>query len=491
MLTMMTPHLRTACRIFGASFLLLIALSSGHVYTMDDHTNFHVAYSFLTRGTADVTEAAEDRHLNVVRDGAGRAWSYYGVGGPLLFLPGIVVGRLAGTLAGREVYLAQAGMALTNSFLTAFTAALIYFILMDAGRTSRRSILATGLYLFGTPALVWARQSQNSVAVGALFLLAVALLRRPGIAWTVLAAAALGLAVNVRYDAVIGAVIILLLGLADGRPKIRDLPIVAATLVPFASVLLLYNFVRFGSPWTLGYPDSHAGDPFGTPILEGLYGLVLSPGVGLLAYSPVVVFAFASGMPADIEGRRIFKVALTVTIAYLALYAKYRAWHGGLGWGPRYLACFLPLIATGWAWMPESWLHGGRRRILLGLFAISFFIQLVGISASVDSYHDLLVEKGIDPLKATSDPLLSPILGNLDVVRQFRFDQSVPLPDEGILPAGGHASTQNLRFTPDFWPFYAVKVGVPVIPTALLWTVLMAAAFRFWGPMIAEFQRSD
>jgi hypothetical protein len=48
-------------------------------------------------------------------------------------------------------------------------------------------------------------------------------------------------------------------------------------------VMAFYNQVRFGNPFETGYGEEAGA--FTTPLLLGLYGLLLSPGKGLFEYA--------------------------------------------------------------------------------------------------------------------------------------------------------------------------------------------------------------
>ncbi len=471
-----------ALRLFLALLLLYAALSGGHLYSMDDHTNFHVADSILARGSIDLEEASRARHLNTTTGADGRPYSYYGIGGPLVFLPFVALGRAAGALAGSSHYLSQASMSLASAVLTAATSALVFLILRRRGRSSRRALAAAALYALATPALVWSKYSANSVIVGFLFVGALyAFLHDSNRGWMV-AGLCLGLAVNVRYDAAIGAALLPLLAMTRGdgarADRARRFASLGVALLPFALLLLGHNLLRFGSPWKLGYSNLESADPFGTPLLSGLYGLLLSPNRGLLFHAPILLilpFSFRQGMEK--------RWSLLLPAVYAVFYAKAETWDGGVVWGPRYLGCVLPLLCLPLGDAAAALVSRGRRDALIALAGLSVSMQLWGGIVSMDSYHDHLVESGINPLRTRDEVELAPVWGVRLVMRELTLEQLADRAGEGPLPAGGHPATVILRSTADYWPFYAYKLGFSPWPLILLWSLMVIGALLVSRPL--------
>jgi len=139
-----------------------------------------------------------------------------------------------------------------------------------------------------------------------------------------------------------------------------------------------YNHVRFGSVLESGYGDE--ASEFTEPFLTGLTGLLVSPGKGVLWYSPPLLLALAGSW---LFARRRPDLALVITgmlAATLALYTRYYIWDGGGVWGSRFLLPLLPLLLLPAAevierlWhvrpgrrLPVRGVHPGRRRGPAGL----------------------------------------------------------------------------------------------------------------------------
>ena len=123
-------------------------------------------------------------------------------------------------------------------------------------------------------------------------------------------------------------------------------------LVSLAAILIfmaLVNLWRFGSILEFGYYgygslNVHRG-------WEGLLGLWISPGYGLLFYFPLVIllpFALKK-MLRDKENRRIAFLIIYITIVNWLFvgtlsYDEPISWSGAFAWGPRYMILLLPFF---------------------------------------------------------------------------------------------------------------------------------------------------
>jgi 4-amino-4-deoxy-L-arabinose transferase-like glycosyltransferase len=120
---------------------------------------------------------------------------------------------------------------------------------------------------------------------------------------------------------------------------------VATPLLIAGLIVLWYNNLRYGSPWTSGYhTDRNAGYGFNTPFLTGLYGLILSTGKGFVFYNPVAILGIV-GFPAFLKRHRLVGwLVMSLTIVFLLLFSPWWAWHGDWSWGPRFLVPVAPLL---------------------------------------------------------------------------------------------------------------------------------------------------
>jgi hypothetical protein len=134
----------------------------------------------------------------------------------------------------------------------------------------------------------------------------------------------------------------------------RNKKLMICFLVTLAMLLILtamLNYVRFGSFSEFGY-----GSQYGAFTLnrewQGLLGLLLSPGKGVIFYFPAIVllplaikFSFRHESCLSFLTTYVF-VALWLYFGTLLVNGESRSWSGAIAWGPRYLVPVLPLVAV-------------------------------------------------------------------------------------------------------------------------------------------------
>jgi len=167
------------------------------------------------------------------------------------------------------------------------------------------------------------------------------------------------------------------------RPLGRDLLFFAVGALPSILVNAVYDAIRFGSPLATN-PPSKPDQTLGYPPWLGLPNLLLSPGKGLLWYTPaLLLLALAIG-----PFRRRFP-APTLLFAiicggYLLFYSNVNYWHGDPAWGPRYLYATLPYLILPLGEVFGRWRGYGRprRAVLVGVLALSFLVQFSAVTVS-------------------------------------------------------------------------------------------------------------
>jgi hypothetical protein len=429
-----------------ALFLFLLAVYlvtySPRFHSSDGLAMFSLAESLVRRGEWDTDQI---RWM-------GLQQGTFGLDGHLYSRKGAGVSLLEVPLAWLGLAVPAWGAATTallfNSLVTAATGALLLLYLRRLGYGDRIA-LAAGL-TFGLATLAWPyAKTCFSDPLAGLCLLGAALallrFRDMGRALDVFwAGLALAVAVATRYaNAVLIAPFLVLLVVQIRRQTsavggqrssnlqlptsnfqslISNLFAFGAPLAVTAGAIAVYNVARYGNPFDTGYlpQENFSGD-----WLQGIAGLLVSPGRGLFLYAPVLLLALPA-LPALFRRHRAeAALAWSMIAAHLLLYGKWYMWHGGYAWGPRFIIPTLPFFVIGMApaveWARRS---AWRWRGFLALAIFSGLIQVLGLSVHFELFQNRLLGTGLPLFDPTTffDPRYSPLAGQFQFLRPGNLD---------------------------------------------------------------------
>lgn len=188
-------------------------------------------------------------------------------------------------------------------------------------------------------------------------------------------------------------------------------------LMPLLGGALLagYNFYVFHQ-----LSGGYGVDLLSASVPRGLAGIFLSPGRGLLIYTPIALFALCAFLPSASAARRRHKALLVTAVVFIILeslvISRSRIWWGGYSWGPRLLTELVPplmvLMAIGVAAMDGPGVSGCLRRSFAVLALYSVLIQAIGvffypnghwdgIPAGIDAAHGRLWNWKDNPITRT------------------------------------------------------------------------------------------
>jgi len=299
---------------------------------------------------------------------------------------------LGGALDG-QMYLILSWVAAV--LIAAAVTALLFFALRRLVAQWQALLLAM-VYAFGTYTWFAASHTLASQSSGELFLIlaVLQLLRiedaereRGGapLSWYALAGLAVGLAVAARLNTLLVA--LLLSAYVGWRAwgNRAALASYAAGVGVVALLLAAYNQYAFGSPLQTGY-GGEAGN-WSTPIWVGLPGILVSPGHGLLMYSPALLLAAVGGWVAwrapaaaaeDYRYGMLGRVLTTACLAQLLLMSHWWAWHGGNAYSQRMLQEVHPLLVLllGFA----LWRYLGSRWFVVLLIGAAIWAIMLNIA---------------------------------------------------------------------------------------------------------------
>ena len=399
--------LRRASLLIFLFLLSLYALtSSGRLGSSGDgHTMYLVARSLVYEGNLDIPPQKpavamnEDNPNPVVPYGDygpdGKYYAKYGLGTSLAMAPLVALGKALSTTGDSLLhpYFPQLTASWFNSIILALAGVTFFLTALQLGFT-----FPTALTLLFAFALSWVWPYTKTAYSEPLTLWLLLLTVYAGVqmqhsthwGWMVLFGAASGAAVLTRVSAVMFLPVLYLYLLLTQKDRyLRRSPHLirnwAATFLPLAGFLLLvgwYNAFRFGSPLSTGYETQN----WLTPFFEGLYGLTLSPGKGLLWYllltalSPLGFWYFNRRRPNE------NKLFLGLVVIWIVFHSPYTYWSGGWSWGPRFLLPIVPYLLLPLGALIERKPARGEKMLQLGLAALLALSIIVQVPAVVADY---------------------------------------------------------------------------------------------------------
>ncbi|HVP14448.1 MAG TPA: hypothetical protein VMS88_02825 [Terriglobales bacterium] len=509
---------RTAILLALAAFLLVAASGGGRVVGSDEVTMLALSRALLRGGIA-VPEGATQPGPD------GRAYTKNAAGQAVLALPLVAAAEGAASALrlgpAKRTLAVRFGASFFNAFVTALLLGALYRGARALGAGTGAALGAAALLGFTTPVWVYAKSfmAEPLQALGLLLALVASSLApaappraRIRLAW--LAGAGVFLAISAKLTMIVLALACLVPLL--GAPLSAWVPPLLGIALALAGHAV-YDVARFGNPFQTGYGAQASPAALTTPLLVGLYGLLLSSGKGVVWFAPALwlaprgwraatrragrdqTHAHSAWVPRWGEltpaGRAAWG-ALVVGIAALALYAKFQHWAGDGSFGPRYLVPVLPpgMLLVAFA------LHRASRAMrraawILGLLGLFVTLGGVGIyfGAEMREVGDYPYRLALDDPRFMSDshfnPRFSPIAGHWRMLARNLGEHlrgEMPRLTGEVAPEArlglNEADQAALLHALDFWWLYARYAGVPAAPVlAALGLVLALAALALAG----------
>jgi hypothetical protein len=335
---------------------------------------------FVRTGEFQIIEDSPMATSPGVRGKDGKLVGRVGLPQPVAEAPFYLAGWTLDTVANSDYRYRKKAMLLFNGFVMALVAALV-FLISEQLQGSRRWSIAIA-FLFAFASLAWPYSkigAESMVTLGFALALWAALIARgsPKLWPWALAGFGAGMAVAAKQYALVPiAAMTLVVWPAWRADASRRIARLAAVAVPFAAwmvAMLYYNWERTGSIFKTA--NSEYSATWAAPV--NLIGFLVSPGKGLLWYSPLVVLGVLGVVVLWREDRKLAVALTAVFVAGLCVVAIVPHWSDET-WGPRYLmpVAWLPLLAI------PFWATTRRRVQVVGaVAAVAVVVQLVAIVA--------------------------------------------------------------------------------------------------------------
>jgi hypothetical protein len=178
-----------------------------------------------------------------------------------------------------------------------------------------------------------------------------------------------------------------------------DVTSLAVGLIPFALIQLAYNWLKFESIWESALLARSGvvsfSVAFSNPLAVGLYGLLLSPGKGLIWYAPPVILAPWAFVSFAKRYRGLAEAFICFVAGYVLFLSKYVVWNGGWDWGPRYLLPCVPVLIIPLGQLVENYSTRAirARYCIAGLALAGLIVQLPAVYVSPNAYYLDMIER--------------------------------------------------------------------------------------------------
>ena len=335
----------------------------------------------------------EDSSLPLKANFKGKDGHHYTLAGllqPLLEVPFFAAGHLIDTTFGwfNEFPFAYVFLWFYNPFMAAVAAAALFALVFMTRGSLKWATTIASLFVFASIAWPYSKIGMETTFMAAVlvaFALAVWARRTPTVrAWALTGLASGAVAATKPYASVaLIAIAVLLLPTFWAFDRQRRIRLALAALLPLLAwfaAIAWYNWLRFGSLTDSGYHESML--TLTAPL--NVFGLLFSPGKGLIFYSPLVVLGVL-GLARMWRQDRALTVALLLLFVSLTSIAGASTFWGDEVWGPRYVVPAAWVLLVPIAWWADS---AVRRKVLVGVASLGVFVQLVGISAQYAHYID-------------------------------------------------------------------------------------------------------
>jgi hypothetical protein len=327
-----------------------------------------------------------------LRESGGHYVSDYPVGAALMALPFYAPSIVCGVKPSSRIF--SELEKISAATIVALSATLLY---MAAARVTANwmALLLTFIYAFGTTSLSVSSQAlwQHGPAQLALAAAIYCLIRaRDDPRWAGYAGLPLAFEVIIRpADALIAAPLGVYVLISYRREIWRFI----AAAIPPLLFQVWYSATYFGALYRLQFfsgPQSVAGQavpPSGlwtTPLASGLTLVVLSPGRGLLFYSPIFILSFTGlALAWRRNGDVLLRYLSVGVILSILLVARWHKTSGGESFGPRLLADLAPVMAL--ALFPLADSLRNRRALAIAFAALAVWSITANASGAFVSYR--------------------------------------------------------------------------------------------------------
>ncbi|MCC7165200.1 MAG: hypothetical protein IT331_22060 [Anaerolineae bacterium] len=417
---------RTGAAVSLFLFLLTIYLLTmgGHTYAPDDESMFYVTESMVRRGEFDIPNFAEYPTVSGWYGVEGKTFTGSGIAQSVAAIPFYVAGAQVAEwfTPPFEGVILRLAVNTMNPLISALLGVVLFAFAISLGYSTRVSLGLALIWGLATFAWIEAKTFYNEPLMGLLALLAFYFMRcahqTPRALWFVLAGSFWALSATTKIHAFVAlpallcyGVVIAAAGWRTGGDTARAwrnaLKYAAGFALPVVVILgagiLFYNYLRFLDPLEMGY----GGEPASYPILNGLYGILASPGRSIFLYAPPILLGLIA-LPWFARQHRLEAwVFAFYFFTALFFHARYENWSSGGTWGNRYIYPVLPFLILPAGVLFENARGWFAKSALALVVALGVLVQLTAVPLNFDTYINTNLSRSSRFYEVENSPIVA------------------------------------------------------------------------------------
>tara|TARA_B110000438_G_C15812926_1_gene650539 strand:- start:860 stop:2422 length:1563 start_codon:yes stop_codon:yes gene_type:complete len=264
--------------------------------------------------------------------------------------------------------------------LLAFGVGVFFLILRTYGLSFSSSIIVTLLFAFSTTVWSYSQTSLNVVPASLFILLGFYFFRK----WInqshklnlLMSSASLGFGFLIRPDTILFIIPLFFYFIFILFRKSNKIKNAISFILPLSSSYVIHLFIdkiRFGPVSSTYVPTP---DLVNSSFLSNVFGMLFSPGVGMLIFSPILFTCFFSFVHFFQKHKAECILFITIIISFLILYGQSLAWHGLNSWGERYLFVLTPFFLIPLGFSLEKITNKSFKILLIVLGSLGLFFNI-------------------------------------------------------------------------------------------------------------------
>lgn len=405
--------------LFALMAVIYLATAKGYIAVSDSVFSLRTAQAIVEKGSLAIDAAANEDSW-VFRTPSGKAYSQYGIGLPILWVPVGIAARMLSPLIGvKMISLMDFLASFYNIFFGAGSCVLVFLMTRRFG-SSYRGAVSMAL-IFGLCTLCWRYSVWDcSEAAQMCMLLAAAyhviLYSRQSI---VVAGAFFSCMILFKVFSLIYMPVFIFYIFLKGYPDIRVAlkNTLYFLIAPAAGIvfILVMNYLRFGNAFETGY-----GSYVSMFYIKGAawhdLQLLISLNKGIFVYCPIFLLSAAGYILFFRQARKEALFFIMMIVVNLGILSTWFSWDGGaFSWGPRYLVPIIPF----WFLPLFTLFKKGPfiKTVMVFLVLLSFFIELVGVLQSDHEYHHIRYNEAAKFGKEIQKKMPSDIVGMIIILK--------------------------------------------------------------------------